>query len=239
MRPSRYLLLFVAVIVAGLSACATPSPPSPAALPAEWSEFVLPGKRRTHYTRVDDAGIVAIRADADASASMLRRALRIEPAALGRVEFSWRVAMLIDGADLSDREASDSPARVVLAFDGEASRLSSRNRAIFDLAEALTGEAPPYATLMYVWDNRVAPETVITSGRTDRVRKIVVDSGRAALGQWRHHVRDIVADYRRAFGEDPGALIGVGLMTDADNTRARASALYGELRLIAADGRRL
>ncbi len=159
--------------------------------------------------------------------------------ALGRVEFSWRVTALIDAADLRDREASDSPARVILAFDGETRRLSERNRVLFDLAEALTGEAPPYATLMYVWDNRVAPETVLTSGRTDRIRKIVVDSGRAGVGQWRHHARDIVADYRRAFGEEPGALIGVGLMTDADNTRSRASALYGELRLIGADGRRL
>lgn len=47
-----------------------------------------------------------------------------------------------------------------------------------------------------------------------------------------------MADFRRAFGEEPGALIGVALMTDADNTRASAEASYGEVRLLAPDGSR-
>ena len=42
------------------------------------------------------------------------------------------------------------------------------------LAEVLTGEEPPYATLMYVWCNKREPGTVIHSPRTDRIRKIVL-----------------------------------------------------------------
>jgi hypothetical protein len=38
---------------------------------------------------------------------------------------------------------------------------------------------------------------------------IVIESGPAHLGQWRNYVRNIRADYLRAFGEEPGALIGV------------------------------
>lgn len=219
----------------GIAGCA--SGPEVVPTPPGWTEFRLPGKRSTRYTAVRDGSIEWIRAEADASASMLRRPLRIEPEALGQVAFSWRVPRLIDGADLTAGDASDSPARIVLAFAGDAARLPERTRAMFDLAQVLTGESPPYATLMYVWDNRLAPETVLHSPRTDRIRKIVVDSGRSALGTWRHHRRDLAADYRRAFGEAPGPLVGLGLMTDADNTGSRASAWYGAVRFTTIDGR--
>lgn len=224
------------LLALGLSAC-THTPPvavEPAAgvLPAGWQEFKLPGKRGTRYVMLRHDGAEVIRAEADASASMLRRTVNIAPTDIGAVEFSWRVDRLIPGADLSQRDTSDSPARLVLAFDGDASRLSARNRLVFELAQTLTGEAPPFATLMYVWDNQAATETVIHSARTDRVRKIVVESGPAHAGVWRVYRRDIAADFRRAFGEAPGTLVGVALMTDADNTGARASADYGVVRFL-------
>lgn len=215
----------------------TPSPPAsgPAAF-AGWSEFLLPGKRSTRYVPRWENGREVVRAEADASASMWRRAVRVEPSRLARVGFSWRVDQLIPAADLSVAERSDSPVRLVFAFDGDRSLLSMRNRMLFELAETLSGEPPPYATLMYVWDNRAPPESVLLGHRTDRVRKIVVESGVAASGRWLSYERDLVADYRRAFGEEPGTLVGIGLMTDADNTASRAAGTYGEVRLFGRDG---
>lgn len=237
-------LIAAAPISAILAACA-PAPVQPDDRPAAvndrfagWTEFVLPGKRRTRYEPVWDGGRAAMRAEAVGSASMLRRPLRLEPAQLAKVQFSWRVDATIPEADLSVAETADSPVRVVFAFDGDHGQLSARNRLMFELAQAVTGEPPPYATLMYVWDNRAAPESVIASGRSDRVRKIVLETGAARCGRWLHYDRDLAADYRRAFGEAPGTLIGVALMTDADNTASRAAALYGEVALFAPDGRR-
>lgn len=226
--------------VAGCASAPDGEPPSahPDVLPG-WSEFALPGKRRTRYAAVQEDGRLVVRAEADASASMLRRPMQLDPARLGQVEFSWRVDELIASADLGVADRSDSPVRVIFAFDGDRSTLSLRNRAVFDLAETLTGEPPPYATLMYVWDNRAAPEALFHSHRTDRVRKIVVESGASHCGQWLHYKRDLAADFRRAFGEEPGRLIGVALMTDADNTGTQAAGRYGEVRLIATDGERL
>ncbi|KNZ34138.1 MAG: hypothetical protein AD742_01615 [Methylibium sp. NZG] len=219
------------------SPVAPPLPSAAATPPSEWMEYALPGKRATHYTQVILDGRPVVHATANAAASVLRRKVRLEPSELGTVHFSWRVAELIHRADLSDRDQSDSPARLILAFDGDHSRLTLRNQMTFDLAQAVSGERPPFATLMYVWDAKAAPETVIHSGRTDRVRKIVVESGGDRLGKWRHYERDIAADFRKSFGEEPGALVSVGLMTDADNTRAKAEAWYGEVRLKGSDGR--
>ena len=70
---------------------------------------------------------------------------------------------------------------------------------------------------------------VVVNHRTDRIRKIVVDSGTQHLGTWREHRRNLVEDYRRAFEEEPGPLLSVAKMTDSDNTRSQAKAWYGHI----------
>ena len=148
-----------------------------------------------------------------------------------QVEFSWWVASQIEGADLSRAEVADSPVRVGFAFDGDRSRLSMRNRMQFQLVETLTGEVPPYAMLMYVWDNHAAIDSVLPGARSDRVRKIVLESGDTHLRQWRNYRRNLFGDFQRAFGEAPGRLIGMALMTDTDNTGAATEAWYGDVVL--------
>jgi hypothetical protein len=163
---------------------------------------------------------------------MLRQQVRIEPGDLASVRFSWKVPGLIPLADLATRETDDAPVRILLAFEGDRSRLSPRDAALSELARALTGEELPYATLMYVWCNRREPGSVIVSPRTDRIRKLVVESGPRRLNQWLEYERDIRADFERAFGEKPGALVGVAIMTDSDNTRSTTQAWYGPLRFV-------
>ena len=207
-----------------------------AAPTSAWSSVLLPGKRPTRYQHLSENGRKVIVADSQASASMYRQRLSIDPDELGTLAFAWRVPALVPFADLRNRDHEDSPARIVLAFDGDHRRLSAKNRMLFELAETLTGEPPPFATLMYVWGNHSAVESILPGVRTDRIRKIVVDSGAAQLNNWRYHERDIVRDFERAFGEPPGRLIGVALMTDSDNTASSASAAYGELVLTRRSG---
>lgn len=207
----------------------------PAGCIAEWQPQSLPGKRTTRYAvGPAEDGRPVVRAQADRSASLVRHKLRIEPSQVGFVRFSWWVPALIVDGDVRSRDTEDSPARIVLAFDGDARRLGDRERLLFDLAEVLGGERPPFATLMYVWDASAPLDSVVINSRTARVRKIVVESGAEQLGRWRLHERDIAADFRRAYGEAPGALIGVALMTDADNTASRAQASYGPVCFAAA-----
>ncbi len=201
-----------------------------------WQHYKLPGKQATKFNYVRKDGRDAMAVSSHASASMMRRALRIEPAELGSVRFSWRVPDLMAQADMAVREADDSPVRIVLAFEGDRSKFSGKNAMLSELANALTGEPMPYATLMYVWCNTRAPGTVIINPRTDRIRKLVVESGAGKLHQWVDYERNIRADYEKAFGEAPGALVGIGIMTDSDNTRSSTQAWYGPVTLGRAAG---
>jgi hypothetical protein len=159
--------------------------------------------------------------------------VRVQPDELGHLAFSWMVPQLIAQADLRVQEREDAPVRLVLAFDGDFSKLPVKDRLLFDLVEGVIGEPPPYATLMYVWDNHAPVGSVIVAARTSRIRKIVVDSGPAQTSVWRFHDRDIASDFRKAYGEEPGALTSVALMTDGDNTRSQVRAYYGEVKLLA------
>jgi hypothetical protein len=222
--PRRRLLLGGAA--AALAGCAT----GPGEDGRDWHEVRLPGKAATQYRWEVKDGRPALAAHAERSASMWRRRLGLPAGGVAEVAFSWRVDQLIDGASVADAEREDAPARVLFGFGGDHARLSARARLMFDLAEALTGERPPYATLMYVWEAEAPLESVVVNPRTDRIRKIVVDSGAQHLGRWRDHRRHLAQDFRRAFGEDPGPLLSVALMTDADNTRSSARAWYGPVR---------
>lgn len=102
---------------------------------------------------------------------------------------------------------------------------------MFEMARITTGRDMPYATLMYIWGARRTVESVVANPNTDRVRMIVVDSGKTALRRWRLHERDIRADYRKAFGGEPGPILALGIMTDTDNTQSNISAWYGDIAL--------
>lgn len=239
MKTSFLPLLAAACAAVALGGCATAPPPAALASPwaggeggLHWQHQTFPGKTPTDFAAVHQDGRPAMRARASSSASMMRSRTRVEPQDLGRMRFSWKVPQLIAGADFAVREADDGPVRVVLVFEGDRAKFSPRDAMLAELVHAVTGEEMPYATLMYVWCNKRQPGDVVLNPRTSRIRKLVVESGSAHLNQWRDYERDIRADYEKAFGEPPGALVGVGIMTDSDNTRSQVQAWYGPLQLL-------
>jgi hypothetical protein len=221
-------LLAGAVAASLMSACSTP-PALPTA--EDWHDVPLPGKRRTNYRwELTPQGRELV-ARADGTASMYRKRLPKPSDALREVEFSWWVDALPEGGDVSSADASDAAARVLFAFGGDHARLSVRNQLSFELARTLTGEAPPFATLAYVWDTSAPVERVVTHPRSDRVRKIVVESGPGALRQWKRYRRTLADDFKLAFGEAPGPLLAIAVMTDGDNTRSQLTTRYRDISL--------
>lgn len=193
--------------------------------------MALPGKKATVYRWTEKDGRRALEASSDRSASIWRKRLQPQLDKVGEVSFSWWSQSLIPGANVADVDHEDAIARVIFGFGGDIDKLPLKTRMKFELAQALTGEMPPYATLMYVWDSQLPVGTVVINPRSDRIRKIVVDSGATGLHHWRDHRRDLAADFRLAFGEEPGPLTSMAVMTDSDNSRATAKTWYGAVEL--------
>ena len=231
-----------AAVAVGVTAQAASPAGAPAACRSRPLDFDVPDagwrpmplskrKKETAYEVVREGDRSVLRARADGSASLYVARLRSPMGPTATLAWDWKTDALVAGADNRDRRREDAPLRVIVAFDGDASRLSSSERAQRKLARSLSGVEPPYATLMYLWSDFVPPETILPSAHTGQLKMVVVASGAQGLGAWQSVRRDLVADYRRAYGAEPGPLLGVAVLTDADNTGGRAEGRYANLRL--------
>lgn len=197
---------------------------------AGWVHQRIAGREASRYTPVDHLGRPAIRARSTEGDSVLRMPLLLDGVPAGHLHFSWFVNELNTTADLEDRALDDAVVRVILYFDGDRSRFSARDQRLSEWIQLATGEPLPYASLVYVWDHRHPADTVLRHPRTDRIKTIVAESGPAQLGHWVDIQRNVHDDYTRAFGKPPQRLVGIALMTDANNTGRAAEGWYGPLR---------
>lgn len=201
-----------------------------ASLPSPWKLTTLPGiGRHTRYALVRDGDAVVLRADAKASMAGVAHPLKLDARAHPVIEWRWKILNLLTKSDIATKAGDDYPARVYVLFDYDIRKLPFSVRTRIRLAR-LYGADVPLAALCYVWDGKAAAGTSVWSAYTDRVRVIVAESGDANLGKWITIRRDVAADFRAAFGEDPPPISGVVLATDTDNTGESATAFYGDIR---------
>lgn len=202
------------------------------ALPSRWESMVIfRTKKQTHYQLVTEQDDTILHARAESASSGLMQQVNIDPAIQPWLSWRWKIGEQADTADVAVHETEDSPARIILGFDGDKDTLPFVDQIMFETARIVTGYDFPYATLMYVWENNAPIGTVLPSGRSERIKKMVVANGPDAVGQWRDFSRNIVEDFQKAFGEKPGSLIGVGVLTDTETVGDTAEAWYGDIRL--------
>jgi len=201
-------------------------------LPAGWKPWGLTRfKRATEYRLVDEQGRTVVAARAEGSASGLVYPVDADPGEFPILRWRWMVPALIPDADNTQGPTEDSPARVVVAFAGDRKKLPLADRLFFTQFKLFTKSELPYATLMYIWENRVPEGTMLANPHTSRIRMVVAESGEARLGQWVEEEHNVAEDYRRAFGADPGHITAIAILTDADNTGEAATAYYGDISL--------
>src|SRR5712692_2231954 len=194
-----------------------------------WGRFIVsPFATKSEYALVESGPGVVLEGRADGSASGFYRPIHIDPRRHPVVEWRWRVLEPLAHTDPRIPSRDDSPARLVICFHGDASRLDIGERNTLRLFKALTGEVLPYAMLMYVSASDAPVGTIASSVYTEKIQMIVVESG-GGIGEWREFRRNVLEDYRRAFGEEPSDIVAVGVMTDADDTRGKARAQYGDI----------
>jgi len=202
-------------------------------MPNGWSFYrIAPFKKNTVYRLENYQGKTVLSANSKTSASGLAVKLRPRQANNLWLQWEWKAINPIANADNADGYTDDAPLRILVAFDGNKSKLPLKEKMTFEMASLISGQEMPYATLMYIWSGKSPVDTIITNAHTSRIKMIVVDSGWENLGQWHKHQRDLAADYKRAYGEAPGEVIGIALLTDTDNTKSEASAFYGDIELI-------
>jgi len=171
----------------------------------------------TEYRRVEIDGTPYIRAVGRNSASGLYGEVNFDPATYPWLEWTWRVDKLQKSADIRTKAGEDMAAAIYLLF-GRPSWIR-----------------PEVPTLAYVWTNDKLPKgSVVPSPyHPGTGRGIVLESGTENLGQWVRTRRNIVEDYRSAFGkEPPGPIEMIALWSDNDQTGEPVEAYYGAVHAL-------
>jgi hypothetical protein len=175
-----------------------------------WEQEEFAG--RTSYRIVQDNGRKVLQAVSRGNASALVKKLDLDINQRPILSWSWKIEGVLPVGDGRRKEGDDYAARIYVVFP-----------AFFFWNTR---------SLSYVWANRLPVGEMWPNAFAGKaVTMIAVDSGGAKAGQWVGHRRDVRADFRRVYGEDPPALGAVAVMTDSDNTRGRAVAYYGDISL--------
>ncbi len=199
-------------------------------VPDGWHAHVMRRDRdHTDYRVVRRDGRQVLEAHALRSTSGLRCDVDIDPLRTPWLSWSWRVDQFPSGASIADDERDDSPARIVLTFEGDTRTLAFRDRMFSELVELVTGQPLPFATLMYAWDGEAAPEQVIAYPRSARIQYLVVERGAQRAGRWLSYRRNVREDYRRIYGTEPGRIRQIGVLCDSEDLKLELFSWFGDI----------
>lgn len=246
--PGRRTVTFVLAVL-GLVGCTHLVRPPPSVRPTQVTPFsgATPGgpfpggwhmegatkfRKPSTYRLVDNGGTTVVEGTADASASGLVEFLHIDPHERPILTWRWKITQPVEGADTTQRWGDDAPARVMLSFSGDVQSLPLSDRLWFNQVKLITGIEVPYATLEYVWGAGAPKETMVVNSYTPRIRTVLVENNPEPLNEWVTETRDVVEDFRRVFGEEPGSITAIAVYTDADATGARSQGYFGDLTFL-------
>lgn len=201
-------------------------------IPGAWQPLTFPKiSTLTQYRAVQRNHRTVIQARSQGGASGLVHALDMDPARFPWLVWRWQVDHALEGADITTKAGDDCAARIYVTFKYDGGSKSWWERLKHKTARVFAGHELPGSALVYVWTGSAQVGSIIDSPYTHRSKMIVVQSGNDLKGRWISERRNIVEDYRLAFGASPPAIMGIAIMTDTDNTGGETTAYYGDILL--------
>jgi len=183
---------------------------------------------RTEYDLVRRDSVTVVRARSDGGAAGLATERRIDLTEHPILEWRWRVSGVVADGNARTKEGDDYAARIYVTFDYDG--LGVIDKVKLTALRALGYDEIPTRALNYIWANRVDRGTILPNPFTDWVQMVAVRSGSTRAGTWTTERRNVLRDYRKAFGGDPPPVNGVAIMTDTDNTNGEVTAYYGNIQ---------
>lgn len=179
----------------------------------KWDKMVLNGLVDYKVMRQGGNGFVDALSEKTCSALYYKMGFKLKSYPV--LSWKWQVKKFPDKSGaLTDNEKDDYAARVYVIFP------------------FLTFSSSKF--IEYVWDETIPAETVIKSPSGNNVKTIVVRSGKGEEAKWYAETRNVYEDYCRIFGKKPGMSAGaIAIMSDADNTKSEAAAMFDEIVITA------
>jgi DUF3047 family protein len=216
MRPAPVIL--AALITA--PALAGPVAFGPSLAERGWLGQTFPGYTPSEF--IAD-GAAMLRISSDKGNSLIWRPLPRDLAGAGTAAWRWRVDQGVPPTDLAVRRAADRSIALYFMFADDAAVLDRPPKSL--RAAFREGRA-----LIYVWGGKEAAGSVVASPTLgERGKMLVQRPAGSPTGAWQGEQVDLRADFRRAFGRDPGPLLGIGVSSDSESTGTSTTAELADL----------
>jgi hypothetical protein len=181
-------------------------------LPAGWTP--RNGNPEQVYSVQIDGAARYLHADARGTSVQFGQERRWSLKEFPILAWRWRAALFPSHSDERKKSAGDSVLGLYVLF----------------------GHPPFLSAIKYVWSDTLPLGMMLDSPFSSRTKLVVVESGRASAGSWLEEKRDVLADYRRLFGNrEAPEVTGIAVLTDADNTNSHAVGDYGEIDVLPAE----
>lgn len=210
-------LLPSALLTALLSA--TPALSDAISFSSGWNEQRLSLFRSNDYRFGDQLGIVS-----DGAVSLAWKRLPRSEWQSRSASWNWRVDQSVPATDLGRKGGDDRNISLYFVFlpEAEADRLEGSS-----IRQLMGNDA--VRILQYAWGGNHGRGQIIGSPYAPG-QGVTVALRQAGTGTFSEQV-DLAADFRRAFGSDPDALVGLAVSADSDDTDTVIRAAIGGLTL--------
>lgn len=169
------------------------------------------GSPRYDFQVVQDDGMKAIRLKSDNDSSSISKEIKIDAKQYPILEWKWKVVTLPPKGNARRSETDDEAAQIYVTFPRFPTAVRSR-------------------IIGYIWDSNEPVGATFPSAKVGTVNFIVVRSGSADLGKWLTESRNVVEDFKKIYGEEPGENVGaITLSINSQNTGASAESFFGEI----------
>ena len=196
-----------------------------------WELIKLGQEDPTDYQFVDMGGTRVVRAASDNAVSGLRKKIKVDPAEYPLINWRWQISNLLESGDVTSKKGDDFAARIFITFEYDIKKLPFGERLKYRTVKLLGYNDIPLRAINYIWANKAEAGTIVNNAHTSWVKMIAVRDSNTPLNSWHTEVRNIYEDYEAAFGEKPGAITSIAIMTDTDNTGESTMAYFGDIVL--------
>lgn len=162
------------------------------------------------YRVVMDGPNHVMLAESRGTASSLYFAEKVDLEKFPILSWRWKIDAIVPGGNVKSRQSDDYPARIYVVFPHW---IPSRIRSI-----------------NYIWANTLPRGEITPNPYTEKSQMVAVESGACLAGTWIEESRNVYEDYRQIFGEEPGKVGGIAIMTDSDNTGTSSRAWFDDIR---------
>ena len=199
--------------------------------PKGWKTVTHFNTAPTSYQVVKYQGKYILEAEGIGTCSSLFREVQAELKDYPIISWKWKISNVIRQAIETRKDRNDSAARVIIVFKTRPEDITLWYGLEYLVTRALRKDEPVGPRIEYIWGNRIEKGRILDNPSVKYSRVIVLETGEGKTNRWIREKRNLVEDYKAAFGTDPEGILALGIQTDTDQSNESITAYYGEIFL--------